>query len=347
MALAAVALTAALWGALARLGLGIPAPDTFTASHGLLMTMGFLGTVIGMERAVALGKRAGYAAPVLGAAGAAALLVGLPVALWILAAAGIAFALTCAYMWRLRPELPIATMAVGGIAWAAAAVGVALGLPVSRSVPLLAAFLILTVVGERVELSKLARPPRWSAVPFALGCALLVGGAAGAIVSVDATRVAGVGLIVLAAWLGRWDIAWRSVRRSGVTRYMAAALLAGYAWLAVAGVVWVAAPDASTLFAYDALIHTVVVGFVLSMIFAHALMIVPAILGIPLTFTRAFYAPLALLHGSLAARIAGDAVGDVTVWQWASIANVLAVLLFVAVSVRSARLRPPDAILSA
>ncbi|MBU6424054.1 MAG: hypothetical protein KGQ88_08480, partial [Chloroflexi bacterium] len=70
---------------------------------------------------------------------------------------------------------------------------------------------------------------------------------------------------------------------------------------------------------------------------AHELVIVPAVLGIALPFSRAFYAPLALLHVSLAARIAGDVLGDVSVWQWSAATNVAAVLLFAAVSVASAR----------
>jgi len=102
-------------------------------------------------------------------------------------------------------------------------------------------------------------------------------------------------------------------------------------------VTWILAPDGATVFAYDALVHTVFVGFVMSMIFAHELVIVPAVAGIALPFTRAFYLPLALLHASLTARIAGDAAGDAGVWQWAATTNVIAVLLFAAVTVGSAR----------
>jgi hypothetical protein len=107
-------------------------------------------------------------------------------------------------------------------------------------------------------------------------------------------------------------------------------------WLAVAGVVWIVAPDAPTVFLYDAFIHAVTVGFVLSMIFAHELMIVPALLGITLRFTRVFYVPLLILHASLAVRIAGDVLGSDAVWRWAGATNVVAVLLFLAVSVASA-----------
>src|SRR5579875_1572570 len=63
MALALVALFAGLWGGLLRLGLSVPSDLTSAAVvHGPLMTFGFLGTLISLERAVALGRPFVYAA---------------------------------------------------------------------------------------------------------------------------------------------------------------------------------------------------------------------------------------------------------------------------------------------
>ncbi len=337
LAAGVLALLAGLWGGLARLGLDVGAPPTFAAGHGLLMTMGFLGTVIGLERAVALRRRLAYAVPAIAAIATVALLLGLSVAPWLLVAAAVAFASANAYMLRVRPDLSVATMGLGGLAWIAAALALAIGAEMPRIVPLIAAFLVLTIVGERLELSKLSRPPAWAGAAFVLACAVLAAGAAAALTVSGAARVAGAGLVALALWLAVWDIAWRTVRRPGATRYIALALIGGYVWLAAAGVTWILAPDGATVFAYDALVHTVFVGFVMSMIFAHELVIVPAVAGIALPFTRAFYLPLALLHASLTARIAGDAAGDAGVWQWAATTNVIAVLLFAAVTVGSAR----------
>jgi hypothetical protein len=79
MLLGLLALLTALWGGLARLGWAFlllypPLP----AVHGPLMVCGFLGTLIGVERAVALGALWPYAAPLLTAVGALCLLAGLP-----------------------------------------------------------------------------------------------------------------------------------------------------------------------------------------------------------------------------------------------------------------------------
>lgn len=54
---------------------------------------------------------------------------------------------------------------------------------------------------------------------------------------------------------------------------------------------------------YDAVLHVVFVGFVISMIFGHAPIIFPAILGVPINFQPAFYIHLVLLHASLALRV--------------------------------------------
>ena len=51
--LALLALLAAMWAGLVRLGWGWPAGQpTLPINHGPLMISGFLGTVIGLERAV-------------------------------------------------------------------------------------------------------------------------------------------------------------------------------------------------------------------------------------------------------------------------------------------------------
>src|SRR5690606_8936470 len=66
-------------------------------------------------------------------------------------------------------------------------------------------------------------------------------------------------------------------------------------------------PSAGLL--YDAALHGVFVGYVLSMVFAHAPIILPAVARVKVPFTPALYAPLAVLHLRLAARVAADVGG--------------------------------------
>src|SRR5690606_12864433 len=113
------------------------------------------------------------------------------------------------------------------------------------------------------------------------------------------TQAYGAALLTVAAWLVTFDVARHTVRGGGLPRYVAVGLLAGYGWLALAGLLWAGAGPATDGPRYDATLHAVFLGFVLSMIFVHAPVILPAVLRVPLPYHPVFHVPLALLHGSL------------------------------------------------
>ncbi len=48
-------------------------------------------------------------------------------------------------------------------------------------------------------------------------------------------RLSGLAMLGLAAWLLRYDIAWLTIHRPGLPRFVAICLLAGYGWLVVGG----------------------------------------------------------------------------------------------------------------
>jgi hypothetical protein len=140
-----------------------------------------------------------------------------------------------------------------------------------------------------------------------------------------------------ALWLLAFDMARRTVRKSGLTRYIAASLLAGYFWLGVAGLLGLRFGGVTAGLHYDAFLHSLFVGFVFSMIFAHAPIILPAVTGLPLAFHSGFYAPLALLQASLALRVAGDLVAMLVVRRWGGLLNEVAILLFLAMLLLAVR----------
>jgi hypothetical protein len=71
----------------------------------------------------------------------------------------------------------------------------------------------------------------------------------------------------------------------------------------------------------------------MSMIFAHAPVIVPSVLGRPLPFRSYLYIPLVLLHVSLILRLAGgDWAGNTDAWQWGGSLNETAILLYIAMA---------------
>ena len=65
-------------------------------------------------------------------------------------------------------------------------------------------------------------------------------------------------------------------------------------------------PPGSTALSYDAVVHAIAIGFVLSMIFGHAPIILPAITGLRVRYHAAAYLPLLLLHLSVLLRVAAD-----------------------------------------
>jgi hypothetical protein len=339
LALAVVALFTGLWGGLVRLGLQVDTGGVSVAeAHGPLMALGFLGTLISLERAVALGRAWAYCAPPAAAIGALLALGDAPAGLGpaLLLFAGVVLVAAHVAIDRQVRSLHNAIVGLGAVTWCAAAVWWLAGADIARFAPLLAAFLVLTIVGERLELARMGGlaaglPRLW--LGAAVGALL-----AGLALSLPAPRlgvqVAGAGLLAQALWLARHDIARRTVRARGITRFMAVALLAGYAWLAIAGVLWIAG-DATQGggFGYDASLHAVFLGFVFSMVFAHAPVIVPAVLRVPLPYRPRFYAHLALLHASLALRLVGGGLsGDVAAWRWGGVLGEVAILLFLASS---------------
>ncbi|MEP7368679.1 MAG: hypothetical protein ABI662_03415 [Dermatophilaceae bacterium] len=339
-------LLAGLWGGLLLLGLPLPTLLATTAEeHGVLMALGFLGTVISLERAVALGRPWAFAAPALAGAGGVAVLVSLPpvVGRLLLCAASIVLVVVYVVVHRIQPALHLRVMAAGAVCWYVATLLWLMGWPLPRVVPWIAGFLVLTIIGERLELARVAflaptsvRQFRVGAVVFGVGLILTTTTAAAGSTGV---RVAGVGMIALAVWGSVHDVARRTVKVPGVTRFMAVCLLTGYVWLLIGGVIWLVAGNlGATVAIYDAALHTVFLGFVMSMIFGHAPVIVPAVLRVRLPFRPWFYGHVGLLHVSLMARVfGGDGLGSALCWRVGGIGTELAVVGFLASSVIAVR----------
>ena len=337
---AVIILLAALWSGLVHLGLALPrGGSSLNEGHGPMMVLGFLGALISLERAVALGAAWAYLGPVAAAIGGLTVIVGVPdgIPAMLVTFGGIVLIAVFVAVHRIQASLHNAVLASGAVCWVVAGCLWLAGWDVYRFLPWLVAFLVLTITGERLELSRLTGA--------GTGARWLFGGAAGifavglvvsCFTEVTGVRIAGVGLVALATWLARFDIARRTIRTGGVTRFMAAALLTGYAWLATGGVLWVVfghmTRPTGHQASYDAMLHAIFLGFVISMIFAHAPVIVPAVLGRPLPYHRWFYVPLVLLHASLLLRlIAGDALDNRTSWQWGGTLNEVALLLYMAI----------------
>lgn len=274
-------------GGLARLT-PLPVSIVALALHGPLMVSAFFGTVISLERAAALDRLWAYAAPFCAGLGGALLMAGYPregfaamvLAAVVLLIAGVA-------VLRKQPSLEMATLLAGSAAWLMGNLGLLLGYP---AVPWWIAFFALTIGGERLELSRYLKRAPWVRNAFMVL-------AAAVLVAPLEPPLLGVALVLLALWLLAFDLARVTVRQTKLPRYVAVCLLAGYFWLAVGGAL------IALQLAYDAALHAIFLGFVFSMVFGHAPVILPAVLRTALPYHPVLYLPLILLHASLAVRV--------------------------------------------
>lgn len=338
-------------GGLQRAGLAPwPGPTAAAAgSHAALMIGGWLGSVIGLERAVALKTFSARAAPLLSLPGGIALVLGYPLpAAALLWAAATAFVLAHVQLWQRQRAAHTAVLGLAALCWwlgnGAWLMQLVNGKPASHaSDGVLAAwfaFLVLTIAAERLEMTRLLRRhPAAQPLFLALVSLLLVSLMPGLMPGLPPNAIAALGagtglafgalLVALALWLATQDIARITIGQPGLPRYMAVALWAGYAWLAVGGVAWAAMALGSPT--RDAALHALGLGFVLSMVMAHAPVILPAVAGVKLQFGPVFYAPLVLLHGSLLLRLAVDR-------SWGALLNTAALVLFALTAVGAALL---------
>lgn len=325
----------------ALLLLGLPAPVSMARLpdiHGILMVLGFLGTLIALERAQALRKNWGALAPGFLAAGGVALLTPAPLAVGqVLLVLG-CLALTAVYaaLWQRSHEITILVQLLGSML---AACGAALWLHVDIGavLPWLVAFMVLTIAAERAELARLAMPRGAGEQLLALSVLLTAGVMATLLWPTAGGPIFGLALLAMTGWLAWHDVARRLINSTGLPRFSSAALLAGYGWLAVAGSLWAlgavpgagGGPLSNHPAAYDTVIHATFLGFAMSMVMAHAPVILPAVLSVRLPYRPLLWAPLVVLHTGMLVRVGGHLLGGASAvpFQTGSVLTVIAVLL--------------------
>jgi hypothetical protein len=345
LVLVAVAcLATGVWGGLVRLYWSLAPVSAFSVDwvtfHGPLMVCGFLGTLIGVERAAAVRRWWAYPGPVLSAAGGVCLIAGVlgPTAPRLFLLGSLCLLLVTAGLWVRHASSDLLVMSAGAALWSVGNLLWLQGRPIHQVVFWWAGFLLLTIVGERLELSRFLQPTRTQ-----MGSVLLV--IAGFVAGLFAMtfwhetgqRLAGLAIAALAAWLLRHDVARRVVRKPGAPRFTAVCLLIGYVWLAAAGLATAYySPLPSYGYVYDATLHAFFLGFVVSMIFGHAPIILPAALNVPLPFRPGFYVPVLVLHLGLLLRVTGDMAVDPQLHGWGGTFGAVALLLFILNTVAAA-----------
>lgn len=210
----------------------------------------------------------------------------------------------------------------GAALWAA-------GVENAMIVPWWGMFLVLTIVAERVELARIEFS-RAGVEKRLFGEALLV------YLTLPVSLLTpewgypllGVTLAAVITDVACHDSARHTIRVPGLARFSATCLLVGYGWAAIAALIWVVEGPVLAGYRYDAVVHSLTLGFVMSMIFAHAPVIVPAIARKQLPYHPVMWVTWGILQAGLLLRIVAGIRQVDGLWQFAGTLNVVAVLAF-------------------
>ena len=337
IALSILALLLGLWAGLLRLSWTVPALPRLAMAHGPLMVAGFLGVLIPLERAVAIRQKWMFVVPILAGLGWISLFISSFLGGVLITLASVGTLAILLVMVRRERHIHTITMALGVLAWVIGNLLWLAGFPLFQVVYWWMAFLVLTIGGERLELSRVLRPKPAQIRIFSLFVLVLLAGAVLSILNLNwGARVSGFAMLSLSVWFIKNDLARRNLHHANpLTRYIAICLFSGFLWLGVGGLLHLIFGATYAGPYYDAQLHTIFVGFVISMIFGHAPIIFPAILGVPIMFYPTFYIQLSLLHLSLLLRVIGDLTLQLEIRKWGGLLNEVAILLFLGVTVYS------------
>jgi hypothetical protein len=143
--------------------------------------------------------------------------------------------------------------------------------------------------------------------------------------------VLGAAFLVMLVVMVHDDIARHTWHLPGFTGFMGCAMLMAYFWGLLGSALWIVLPQADlhagwSTFALDCFD----LGFVMSMVIAHAFLIIPAILRRPVSWPRAMWAPLIVLNAGLLVGLVGALAGSTDIGRAASLLEVIALLGLIA-----------------
>jgi hypothetical protein len=315
--LALISMIAGVAGGLARFGLHINIPES-AAHHGALMSGSFLGTVILLERVIVLKRRIYLLLPLLNLLSLPLFLAGEPkLATLALICGGAGMLVTFLIIAMRFPSIEAIVMLAGAAFYLIGNFVLYLTGSYPRTFPHWFGFFLFIITGERLELTRYLNISRNAKTLLLLLLSLT---ALSLFLPFHYTGrwLVAACLTAVAFWLLRYDMAGISMKKSGQFRYNGLTLFSGYIWLALTGPVMVVFHHAP--FGYDAVLHMFFLGFVFSMIMAHAPVILPAVTGLrtrPWHTSLHFWIPL--FHLGLTGRIAGDLLPLIPLRQYSGL----------------------------
>jgi hypothetical protein len=295
-----ISLLAGIWSGWIRIGFDFPVSYP-SGNHGAMMVGGFIGTLICLERALGFKNKIALFIPAISSLSIFFFLIQMQNIAFILLLIG-SIGLVILYFTLLNKfnEIHMIVM-IGSLCWF---IGNAILIKTNfypSAVMWWIAFVFFTITGERLELSRylqISKLQKYMLVVFMLiyiiGILIPFHDSGGYVI--------GFSFISSGLWLFKYDMAKKSLKRDGQHFFSGIVLLFGYGWLIVCGLFMAYGAYGGLL--YDAALHSFFLGFVFSMIFAHAPIILPGVLRLQINpFHKILYIWFILLQLSLATRI--------------------------------------------
>jgi hypothetical protein len=297
------------------------------ANHGVLMVGGFLGTLISLERAMVMKQKAWLLVPLLSGLSIPVMLFlewpNVGVSLLFLGSLGLTVIM---YLQSIQhPVVYQYIMSVGAVSWMLGNFMLLHSGFVPAAVPWWMGFILFTIVGERLELSKFLPTPKlaknvlvWLLGLFFIGMLLPFHG--------SGNWLMGVSVILISFWLLHFDMAKIASKKANQFKYIGIGLRVGYVWLTLNGIVLCFLDYHS--FHYDLYLHTFFLGFTFSMIWAHAPIILPLVLNIKQNpYHPILWIGWAVFQISLLGRVLSTLVFNLDLRSWFGIVNGWSILL--------------------
>jgi hypothetical protein len=295
--------------------------------HGVLMLGGFLGSLICFDKAVATKKNWAFLVPACSGLSVVAFLFNqatLGYSLQIAASLGLVFIYI--FLAKKTEENNTLLMLIGAMCWLAGNVLLFQTHFYPTVFPWWIAFILFTIVGERLELSGFLPVPKWNKYLLII---LLLVTLIGFMLPYHGMgrTVTASGIMALALWLLRFDLARTLLKKKRQYLYTGLSLTFGYVWLFASGLFMIFVNSGA--FAFDALLHSYFLGFAISMVMAHGPIIFPSLLN---KTGHRFHSVLWLWMGvfqvSVAVRILADLQEIPLLRKWAGMINGLIILVF-------------------
>jgi len=297
------------------------------AEHGAIMVGSFLATVIMVERIITFRKKIIFLLPLINALSLLFFLFDQYKIGYILLIVGsLGLTIIMIYFTFKFKELHNYLLTIGALCLMAGNFFLILTGKYPPATIWWIAFFFFTIVAERLELTRYLPVAKVQKILLTVFLLIFI---AGILMKFHlyGKYLCSISLVLTAAWLLKYDIATKNIRKTGLFKYLGVLLLTSYIWLLVTAGIFLI--ESNSMLVFEAGLHAFFLGFVFSMIFAHAPIILPSIIGQNVkVFNQILYIWFYLLQISLILRITGDLFGSYEWRQISSIFNGIAIFGF-------------------